>query len=174
MLLNPPIKLSKSEKENIAKAFEELYFVTEYELIQNFQTTYDKINMPVGNTKFKNSTKEEVFFHLGGSSRYHLLCLFYLEALENDDPKLLLNAFYTFNHLESQVNWDSGVDHSDRIKEVLMCYAGNNFEIIDFYWPKGIALSKKGHRFSITCTNLILALRNKEYKRYALEKTEAY
>lgn len=166
------INLSKSELDNIRKGLEKINFKNESDLFDELNEVYESISYPPKNPMFKDWSKEQIFFLLIRS--YDLLCFYYIESLQKNSPEILLNAFYTFNHINATFALDSGYDHCISLKPVLLCFAGNNLELINNYLPKEIGPASKGHRFLVTGINLILAIRGNLDKNDVLIETAKF
>ena len=169
-----PLKLTKNELEQFKDARAELYFNSLEECISQYEKIYDDITLPIKNPAFQNESKENFFHYRVNLEHYHLLCLGYDKALTSNDPSILLKSFYSYNHLDANFQYKDDRDHSAHLKSILLCYAGNNFNLIDDYLPKNIGLSRHGHRFSITAVNLILAIRDPQKKKEVEKQVEAY
>lgn len=168
------IKLTKSEIEQYEKAFDDLYFHSVSDALSHYYGIFENISLPIKNPDFADCTKEEFFKYLSLRRHYHLLCLGYHISLEQNNPKLLLNSFYTYNYLNSMHQLESGTDHSIFLKDVILCYAGNNIDLVDSYFPIGSELSSNGHRFNVTGTNLILAIRDPDLRNEAMRQVKSY
>lgn len=168
------IKLTKSEITQYQNAFDELYFHSLSDAIEHYKSLYEKITIPIKNPKFANSTKEEFFYYLSLNRHYDLLCLGYYLSLQQENPQVFLDSFYTYNYLKSLFQLDSGTDHSITFKDVILCYAGNNISLVEAYLSSDSPLSCIGSSFNVIGTNLIIALRNSDLRKEVLKQTESY
>ena len=157
-MLNIPLKLSKKELDLFEKGLHDLDYKNEDELVAQLESTYQSaLDLAKGDEGKKIKNIERRFFLFIYTQ--DMLCFYYYKSLVENNPRILLDALFTTNHIDSTYSMGSGYDHCDKFKRVLLCYAGNNYDLIEDYWPKGIGESKKGNRFLIIATNLILAIR---------------
>lgn len=167
-----PIKLNKKASDDYKKGYDDLYFHSEEEMIQRLEESLEGFNYPPKNPQMTGWSKAQVLSRL--FPMMDLLCCWYNLALENNEPQLLLNGYYTHNYISSTFELSSGVDHSSRIRDILECYAGNNYALVDQYLPLEIGLSKQGHEFAITVVNLIYALRYNEKADEVIQASEIF
>ena len=151
------LKLNKAEKLNFQSGLDEIPFSNRNELIIELNNLHDETILRRAKQTTIDVSQDEMFFHLIKSN--DILYFFYKEAMATDEPRKLLDAFFTSNHINSTYEWDSGYDHCIRLKPVLYCYAGNNYNLVTQYLKEDIGKSKNGHRFLVAAINIILAIR---------------
>jgi hypothetical protein len=172
-MLDFPLRLAKNELDVLEKGRGELPYKTEEECKQYFtKKVLDLLARPAANPRFKGLTNDQIFFHL--THGYDLLCLGYYLSLKDNDPRKLLDALYTSNLMTATYHLSGGYDHCLRLKKVLMSYAGNDYELVDYLLPESIALSKIGTSFLVMATNLLIALRRPSETEKVLKAADRY
>lgn len=168
------LKLSKSENQNYESGLEDLSYNSVDEFLEFLDNRFDKISSsyPTRNPTMKDWSLEKVFLRMLRSGE--LLYFFYDFALKNNSPEILLNSFFTFNHINSTYELAGGYDHCLRLKPIMYCYAGNNYDLVDKHLPKDIGKSSNGHRFLIAAINLILAIRGELDQNEIENETEFF
>jgi len=172
-LLSLTLKLSKKELELYQQGLDEISYKSDSGLIQELESIYDDAADLCERKKKESSESIEKSLYLFIDDK-EMLCYFYNKALAEDNPQILLNAFYTTNHIKSTFSMSSGYDHCDKLRKVLLCYAGNNYSLIDRYWPSNIGESSDGNRCLVAATNLILAIRGDLDKSEIRAKSELF
>ncbi|QDH79363.1 hypothetical protein FKX85_10075 [Echinicola soli] len=88
------------------------------------------------------------------------------DAFYENNPKLLNDALYTYNRLSFYHHrlLSSGTDHCIYFNQVMESYAGNDLDLVLKMFPKDVGLTKKGHKFSVTCANLLISLIHQDPK----------
>lgn len=168
------LKLSKSEYLNYASGLEDLSFNSVDQFLAHLNQRFDKISSsyPPRNPAMKDWPLEKVFFRMFRSGE--MFYFFYDLALKNNSPEILLNSFFTFNHINSTYELAGGYDHCLRLKPVMYCYAGNNYDLVNKYLPKDIGKSSNGNRFLVAAINLILAIRGELDENEIENETESF
>lgn len=98
------------------------------------------IESPPHNPNFAGLSPQQVFLRV--VEKYDFLCFGIYKALTENRPELALNALYSYNRMEASHDLRSGFDHCIRLKKVLCCCAGNNYDIVDRLLPLHLGLSK--------------------------------
>lgn len=166
------LPLTKKEQENYKIGLDKIVQRNEEELIVYLNKVFGLITFPTEKKSFKNWSKEQIFFHLLRPEK--LLYFFYNKALNKNEPQILLNSFYSFNWINSSFELSNSYDHCKKLKPVLFCYAGNNYDLVDYYLPNNIGKSSNGNRFLISAINLILSIRGQLNKSETRVETEKY
>ncbi|GGF18502.1 hypothetical protein [Echinicola rosea] len=88
------------------------------------------------------------------------------DAFYKNNPKLLNDALYSYNRLSFYRHrlLASGTDHCIYFNQVIESYAGNDLALVLKMFPQGAGLTKNGHKFSITCANLLISLIHQDPK----------
>lgn len=173
-MLNIPLKLTKKELQNYEQGLQELEYKNEVEMLAKLEREYEhalEISEKKGQDQELESIERRLFLFI---EIREMLYFYYHKALLENNPKILLDALFTTNHIYSTYTFSSGYDHCDKLKRVLLCYAGNNYDLVDDYWPNGIGESNNGTRFLITATNLLLAIRGELSKEDINVRTEVF
>ncbi len=152
------LKLTKKEQDSFEKGVNQLAYQSVPGMIEHFENSYE-MSIELCEKKNKQEIEETFHFLFSRCDNKDLLYFYYYSALIEKNPQILLNAYYTHNHINAMHVISSGYDHCSHWFSVIKCYAGNNYDLVDYYYPKAIGESTNGHRFLIMATNLILAIR---------------
>ncbi|WP_162633233.1 hypothetical protein [Echinicola strongylocentroti] len=88
------------------------------------------------------------------------------DAFYEKDLKLLNDALYSYNRLSFYRHrlLASGTDHCIHFNQVMESYAGNDLALALKMFPKEAGLTKNGHKFSVTCANLLISIIHQDPK----------
>ncbi|MCL1993042.1 MAG: hypothetical protein FWG66_08850 [Spirochaetes bacterium] len=95
------------------------------------------------------------------------------EAFSKRDMRHLLNVLHQSARYAaaSRGVLGSGVDHCVNFSKAVKAFAANDAALANALLPKELGASKNGHKFSVTCTNLMMGIWHKDER--ALEKAKA-
>jgi len=169
------INLTEKQKTIFFQGYEELDFKIKSEITNSLIKDYEKtLHEPhPSNPDYKDFTKEEFFIDTNvRRSRENILHLSFYDAYINNKPEVILNGFYTFNHLFSirKLQYPDSVSFLD----LLCCYSGNNIKLADYYLEFFFKSKKQPYQLWNVIPLAIKSFTNKELINSTLASIEKY
>lgn len=172
--------------KNDIKTLEKLFNDTNYKSIDTLKSRYlevhKKFKDALGDKRpehLKNLDDNELLLKiLSPSDIYSVLNIGIYSSVKSNDYGLLNDALFSYNCLSYKRNslLESGIDHCKYLKNVVECFAGNDLSLISKMFPKENGLTKNGHKFTITCSNLIISIlhKNSDWLEKSITDAEKY
>ncbi len=171
------------DKKDI-KLLEKLFNEAEYKSIDSIKSEYIKVYK-----EFKDDLGGQTPEHLKGLKNYELLLKILLysdiypvlnigiyNSFKTNDFVLLNDCLFSYNRLRFTLDNESGYDHCIYMTKVIECFAGNDIDFIKKMFAEENGLTKKGHKFNVCCSNLIISMlyKNSIWLEQSIAITEKY